>query len=640
MRFISLAFLVLIYFQKTNAQNATLDKLFLQLKSVKTDIERVNLYNNISAEARVSKVDTAIYFAKEAIALATKIDYPVGIVNGNIRLSHAYSLKGKFTLSLEYTKKAAALATSLKNDSLIVYCFLSEAGYHYNTSNYDQGIELALKALKYFESQKHTLGIIKSKSLMSQIYQLKNDLPKAEKLLQETISLFAKVDDARMKASTMHTLANVYGMQEKYAEALKLDKEGLALCSKENMTFLTSQFYDNMANCYMYSGKYDSATKYFNICLSIDSAFDSKKQMSDTYLNLGNMALMQKKFIEAEKHFLTSIELSTASGYKQGKYEALNLLAETYNQSNKHNEAIITLKKAYKVKDSIINEKSENKLIELETVYETEKKEQQLKLQQVKISRKNYLIGGLGIAALSLILFGFTFYKKREAQNKLALQKEVLHQQEIATKAVLEAEEKERQRIARDLHDGVGQVMSAAKMNLSAFENELNFKDEHQKMQFEKVINLVDEGCKEVRHVSHQMMPNALLKAGLSSAIKEFIDKIDSKTLKVNLYTEGLNERLDNNIETVLYRVIQECVNNVIKHSGANILEISLIKDIDGISATVEDNGKGFDSKANINNEGIGLKNIRTRIEYLKGTVEFDSTEGKGTLVAIHVPVV
>ena len=134
-------------------------------------------------------------------------------------------------------------------------------------------------------------------------------------------------------------------------------------------------------------------------------------------------------------------------------------------------------------------------------------------------------------------------------------------------------------------------------------------------------------------------MPNALLKSGLASAVKEFIDKLDSRVLKVNLYTEGLNERLDSNVETVLYRIIQECVNNVIKHSGANTLDISLIKDTDGIAATIEDNGHGFDSKDNTKFEGIGLKNVLSRVQFLKGTLEFDSSLGKGTLVAIHVPL-
>jgi signal transduction histidine kinase len=215
-----------------------------------------------------------------------------------------------------------------------------------------------------------------------------------------------------------------------------------------------------------------------------------------------------------------------------------------------------------------------------------------------------------------------------------------LHEQELkATAAVMEAEENERQRIAKDLHDGVGQMMSAAKMNLSAFGNELSFKGEDQKLSFERIISLVDESCKEVRTVSHQMMPNLLLKSGLGRAVADFIDKIDRRVLKVHLHTEGLNDRLDSQIEIVVYRVLQECVNNVIKHSGASQLDISIIKDSDGISATIEDNGKGFDA-INLNkDEGMGLRNMRARVEYVKGSIEFDSTPGNGTVVAIHIPI-
>lgn len=219
------------------------------------------------------------------------------------------------------------------------------------------------------------------------------------------------------------------------------------------------------------------------------------------------------------------------------------------------------------------------------------------------------------------------------------MKNELMRQQQLATNAVIEAEEKERQRIAKDLHDSVGQMMSAAKMNLSAFESEVKFADKEQQLAFEKIIQLVDESCKEVRNVSHNMMPNALLKSSLASAIQEFIDKLDQKKLQVHLYTEGLDERLDSNVETVFYRVIQECVNNVIRHASATTLDISLIKDNDGISGTIEDNGKGFNTLDKGKLEGMGLKNITTRIEYLKGTVEFDSTPGKGTLVALYVPV-
>jgi two-component system NarL family sensor kinase len=167
----------------------------------------------------------------------------------------------------------------------------------------------------------------------------------------------------------------------------------------------------------------------------------------------------------------------------------------------------------------------------------------------------------------------------------------------------------------------------------------MKLENKGQQNSLSKIIDLVDESCKEVRHVSHNMMPNALLKNNLAAAVQDFTDKLDDKTLKVHLYTEGLDKRLDANIETVLYRVIQECVNNVIKHAQATTLDISIIKDRDGIDATIEDNGKGFDATDKNKFEGIGLKNIITRVEYLKGTVDFDAAPGRGTVVALHVPL-
>ena len=221
---------------------------------------------------------------------------------------------------------------------------------------------------------------------------------------------------------------------------------------------------------------------------------------------------------------------------------------------------------------------------------------------------------------------------------KIVGQCEPMQQQQLAAAAVMKAEENERQRIAKDLHDGVGQMMSAAKMNLSSFENDLQFTTDDQRNSFDRIISLVDESCREVRSVSHQMMPNILLKSGLANAVADFLDKIDQRQLKVALHTEGLNERLDENTEIVLYRVLQECVNNVIKHSGASQLDIALIKDKDGISISIEDNGKGFNPAQLGEDAGIGLKNMKARIDYLNGTIDFDSAPGKGTLVAIHIP--
>jgi two-component system, NarL family, sensor kinase len=278
-------------------------------------------------------------------------------------------------------------------------------------------------------------------------------------------------------------------------------------------------------------------------------------------------------------------------------------------------------------------------IAEMRTKYETEKQDRLIEQQNNRLKMQNYLFAGIACFVLLSSLLLLSWYKRNKLRQETAMKTELMRQQEHAIKAVMEAEENERQRIAKDLHDGVGQMMSAAKMNLSAFESELQFDNEDQRRSFEKVINLVDESCREVRTVSHVMMPNALLKNNLGDAIREFTGKLSQKDLRVVVYTEGLDQRLDSNIETMLYRVVQECVNNTIKHAGASTLDISLIRDKDGISGTIEDNGKGFDATDSEKLKGIGIKNISSRIEYLKGTVDFDSAPGRGTVVALHIPL-
>jgi len=455
---------------------------------------------------------------------------------------------------------------------------------------------------------------------------------------------------------------------------------------KKLTTAYNGTIYSNLAASYGALNQLDSSLKYSTIAISEAHKNENVAVEANGFFILGTAQIKQGKYNEALQSFLSAKPLREKIGdpfyivsdmAEMGNlYAKLNKpqegiaisknalkiatdnkidaklpmiyssLAANYEAGGNFKEATEVYKKISDLKDSAYANANPKALAEMQTKYETEKKERQIQVQKFRIIRQKFLTGGaIGLLILGGLL-GYSQYKRYRSRQEIKLKNELMKQQQLATRAVLEAEEKERQRIAKDLHDSIGQMMSAAKMNLSAFESEIKFEDKEQQLAFEKIIQLVDESCKEVRNVSHNMMPNALLKNSLASAIREFIDKLparagtdgDQKSLQVHLYTEGLEDRLDSNLETVFYRVIQECVNNVIKHSAATTLDISLIKDKDGITATIEDNGAGFNTSDQEKFNGMGLKNIITRIEYLKGTVEFDSTPGKGTLVALYVP--
>lgn len=503
--------------------------------------------------------------------------------------------------------------------------------------NYEGAIKYHLQALKIKEANQDEGGLCITYNDIGIVYKSMKRWEEALHYYRKSNELARKLNIGSAISFTYNNLGTVYNEMRKYDSALLCYNQALAQAEKIDNPGAIATALTNLGDIHLTHERYDSALHSFKRCLAYDKANEDKYGMVLSHTQLARTYSALNSLQAALAHIDTADVISKEENFLRDRIDVLMIRSSIEEQLKDYDAAILSIRASAALKDSLINEETSRQLSELQTQYETEKKEQQIVLQRSELKSKNYVIGGIGGVLLLGILLGYSSYHRYKLMQQARLQQAVLHQQELATQAVLEAEENERKRIAGDLHDGVGQLMSAARMNLSVIANDINFENEDKKLKFEKALSLVDDSCKEVRAVSHNIMPNALLKSGLVSAVREFIQKIDERALEVSLYTDGINERLPSNIETVLYRVIQECVNNVIKHSKANKLDITLIKDEEGISATVEDNGKGF----NPQNEtaGIGLKNMQTRIHYLKGSIEWDSAPGKGTVVTIQVPL-
>ena len=222
-------------------------------------------------------------------------------------------------------------------------------------------------------------------------------------------------------------------------------------------------------------------------------------------------------------------------------------------------------------------------------------------------------------------------------ENSILLQK-LNNEQKRVFQAVLQGEENERKRLAFELHDGIGQLLSVVKLNISSLEQWIDKKNKQVVELVESIIVLVDDSCREVRNISHNLMPNTVIQFGLVAALEEFSRKINrAKQVKVHYQNFEFNIQLDPQTETTLYRIIQEIVNNAIKHSEATDIYIQLIKDENELIILIEDNGKGFDKKILESDKGLGIRNIISRIEYINGKVEIDSIIGKGTSYHISI---
>jgi signal transduction histidine kinase len=618
------------------AQQKNIDSL-IAISKTGTPEKRVDAYNALCDALTYDKPAQAKLYAFTAIELAKNIQYKSGFAGGYNRLGVVYDISGKYDSSVYCYEIALKLFDEISDLKGRGSANNNVGLIYWNQGNTDKALSYFFKALADFESIKNDKYIANALNNIGLVY---DDLMQYRKSLEyhyKALKVYEKLNDYYLIGAACTNIGNCYSELQKIDSSKTFYLRAIDMHTKADDDYGLSFAYNGYAGILYDKADYNKSLLYFKKALELKNKLDEKVgqssvilQMSSVYNKMGNATLELQCLNQAK-------EIAEKNDFKKDLISIYKKLSSFYESTDK-NVSLAFYKKFEAVKDSVFNETSNKQIAELNAKYETSKKEQQLALQKRELGEKNALLVGAGFALILIVLLSFLFYRKRALQNKVALQGEVLKQQDIATKAIIEAEENERKRIAAELHDGVGQMMSVAKMNLSAFENDLPFASDVQRKNFENVIALVDESCKEVRNVSHQMMPNALLKSGLANAVREFISKIDNHIIKVTLHSEGLNERLDGNLETVLYRVIQECVNNVLKHANANHLDISIIKDEEGIAATIEDNGNGFDTSRRDQMEGIGLKNIVSRVTYLKGTIDFSSEKGKGTLIAIHIP--
>jgi two-component system NarL family sensor kinase len=671
--------MVLCLYYNSFSQQSKIDSLIQITNNKQTDTVNTKAYILISEIYRNSSVDSAEIFAQKGIDLAQERKQPRAEAFGHNAMGYAKYYKGDYKAAIvafqhyyEAAKKTddkiamgfarnnegnvyielGDYVTAIEkynqaleirkdaNDSTGIAMSYNNMGYIYkDLGDYEKAISNFLFALRVYENMNDKKAIGMTYNFLGSVYWRKKDFSLAHQNIDKALRLHQENNDDGNLAICLHTKGAVFGDEKKYDSAVIFFQKAKPLYEKNNDVRQLGLISADIGEIFERRGLHDSAIVYFQAGIQYNNSIGNRRSQASLFTGLANSLLHKNQLANCKRYLDSSFQIIEGTNKKEDFKNYYKVLSDYYKASGDPSNALKCADLYSVYKDSLLNAENQKAIADMQTKYDVEKKDQQIKLQQSELVRRNILLIGLAALSVLLLLLGISYYNRMQLKQQTRLQDEIMKQQDYATKAVIEAEENERKRIGSDLHDGVGQLMSAAKMNLSAIEDRVTFHSEEDKQAYEKSIALVDEGCREVRAVSHTIMPNALLRAGLSNAVKEFIEKLDNRTLKINLHSVGLNERLDSNIETVLYRIIQECVNNVIKHSKANALDISLIKDADGISATIEDNGKGFHVVEKQKGEGIGLKNIQTRVTYLKGSLDIDSAPGRGTLIAIHVPL-
>lgn len=338
------------------------------------------------------------------------------------------------------------------------------------------------------------------------------------------------------------------------------------------------------------------------------------------------------------------------------KYNELNYKMWYYDWMHISYKRLNDYKTAYEYKiqydnldDSLTGEENFKKIADVQHKFDNKKKENELLNTKAENKQKSNLNKILFGSAIGLILFSLFGYRSFKNKQKISAQKQEIQKQTInelekdkqlsAIDAMLQGQEEERSRIAKDLHDGLGGMLSGAKLSFINMKENLVLTPENA-TQFDKSLSMLDNTIADLRKVAHNLMPEALVKFGLQEAVRDFCNSIQSSSnLKVVYQPLGVQNKLSNTAEVFTYRIIQELVNNAVKHASATQIIVQLTTNNNKVGIAVEDDGKGFDVNALANSKGAGMDNIKYRVQYFNGTIDTVTSAGNGTSVNIELNV-
>ncbi len=391
----------------------------------------------------------------------------------------------------------------------------------------------------------------------------------------------------------------------------------------------------------------DSAIYYYENALKAYNKDGIKEDnnLFALYNNIGKAYSGKKDFSIAETYYKKAEKIDLKRYNDLSKRILFNNMEVNYYYMNDFENAYNYLYKYDSINEIIkLNEQNTN-IKDIEEKYQNEKlRADNLESEAKRIQNRNIAFGLGGSIALGLVII-FLAYKNINRKQKLIKQEQTLKTQKLTNQlkeeelksidAMISGQEKERLRIANDLHDDLGSLMATIKMHFGTF------KDQTSDNLYKQTNNLIDEAYQKIRNIAHAKNSGVLAKEGLLKAVKKLAKTISaSENLKISVYENGLDQRLENSLELTLFRIIQELVTNVLKHAKATEVDIHINQHKNKLNIMIEDNGKGFNpDQITKTNPGMGLSSIDKRIEHLEGNMVIESKPNNGTSVIIDLPI-
>jgi two-component system NarL family sensor kinase len=641
-RLMFLLLTMLFFVDSTAQENSRRDSLINQLPKAKNDTNLVHLYYDIGYEYSMNDYEKAKEYYQKAKKLSENLNFKKGLVLYTAYYGNILKIKGEYDSALILDKEAIRISKELDDKLLIAKSYVNTGNVFHYRRQYDSTIY-------YYETAKKYAG--NNPRLSAQISNLLMpaylDLGRKKEAVQQgeaALAYFRTASDPSMLGQVLLNLGSAYEESGNPKKARELLKEALQISrdigfDELRLHCLVSLIHDFLRHK---KGSDPLLLEYADEALPIAQKQGNMMGVALIYRGKGNHYKFKREYQKALEYLDSSLSVATTHQLIKEQQEGLfskGLLLTAMGNLEAGNEL---LNEAAALEDSLVNKDIREQVLMVEKRFESEKKENQIKLQESKIKQKNLfnsILMGSILSLLLILLLLYRNYKHRQKIQKAKIEELETEKQLLAVQSLLKGQEDERSRLAKDLHDGLGGMLSGVKLELGAMKGNLILTEDNVTL-FNNALNKLDQSISEMRRVAHNMMPEALLQLGLEHALQDYCKSISSSgnfTLNTEFY--GLEKRLDSATEVTIYRIVQELVNNAVKHSGAERILVQVLRRDKTLNITVEDNGNGFDTVQWQNKISAGLQNIQSRVNYLGGILDIKSVPGKGTSVYIECTI-
>ncbi len=686
-RFILLLCFLLLY---RWAPGQDLDSLKLVAGQATEDTVRVQALLNLASKIRRSDPSAGISYSYRALQLSDRIGYKTGMMDACYRISVIHKQTGNIDSSEHYAGKLMLLAREAKDEGRLGDGYFQMAGILNSRGETASAMDNYYLAVAQYQIAGDTRGLVACYNGMGSIHRIRTAYDSS--ILYYTRALRISTENGFETAipPPMINLGKVYGLNREYEKAEEFTLRGIELTRKDSNLYLMAIAYANLGVIKQDQHQYDSALHYYGTALDLNLRIDNLYGINNAYNNIGSLyfdigqpqnalqnferayaefrridyvsgmitALINRAVIHADLReyeaalalYDTCVLLASGSEDLGKLREVYRGIYQTYEKSGNYRKAFESLYRFHALHDSIFSLEKEELIQDYSARYEHEKlratileQDNQILLTNLKVRKRTnqrniYLFTGMGL--LMAAAFLLVFFRHKARKDRIIADQKILQLEEekklLAARAIVEGQENERKRIAKELHDGLGVLLSAARMQFTSIRDTSPGNSEV----IDRAARLLEQAAGDVRKISHNMMPGLLTRYGFFEAVEDLFERLDeSEQMHMKCEITGETGRMPENTEIMLYRIIQELVNNTLKHAEAKHIALSLATGPGKLTMNYRDDGKGFDLEEQRRSRSIGLTSIESRVNFLNGSLSVDTAPGRGTFYSMTIPV-